>query len=611
MKQFQFDYHSITSLKRDLDKISLWCRTKIVSHVVFQIYSDSLDKGQIDLVCDVVGQCFPDAVCMGCSTNGNIIEGRLSCVPISIVCTIFEYPTTQIKLLQYTLNSETALDVVASIKEEIKANPWVKAAELQMTIRGMSMTPFCEAFTDVDPSIMIFGGGAFSSNLFRNDACVFSNVKGYSEQGLLVLLMGGEDFYCSTTHITGWKPLGREFLVSKADRNILYELDGIPAYDAYYRYLNIENDENFFLNTLEFPFFYKHNGINILRAPIACRNDGALVMTSDIDENVKARLAYGDPQTILACIRDDGRKIGEFNPEIIKVFSCAARRTFWGKSEISNETLPLQSLAPTSGFYTSGEFLRTGKFVNQHNVTLVIASMREGEGGDRYDFEMAQTSFSGNVSMINRLATFINAATQELVEVNEKLSLISMMDSLTNLFNRGEIQRRIKQAVEQKKSGSLVMFDIDEFKKINDTFGHHEGDAVIKGFSLALRSVADQGGYSGIEGFEFDLTRYLEGKDSFATRTIDVENIQSPTGRWGGEEFMTLLIGLSAEEAREFAEKVRKSFNEMVFEKAKHCSVSIGVTAINENDDTDAVYVRVDQALYKAKAAGRNCVVVL
>ena len=158
MKQFQFDYHSITTLKRDLDKINLWCKSKVFSHVVFQIYCDSLDRGQIDLVCDVVSQSFPDAICMGCSTNGNIIEGRLSNATISIVCTIFEYPTTKLKLLQYTLNADTALAVVDEIKKEIKANPWVKAAEMQLTIRGMSMTPFCDAFTGIDESVSIFGG---------------------------------------------------------------------------------------------------------------------------------------------------------------------------------------------------------------------------------------------------------------------------------------------------------------------------------------------------------------------------------------------------------------------------------------------------------------------
>ena len=617
MKQFQFDYHTITSLKRDLDKINLWCRSKVISNVVFQIYSDSLDRGQIDLVCDVISQNFPAAICMGCSTNGNIVEGRLSNASISIICTIFEYPTTKVKLLQYTLNSETALDVVDEIKNQIKENPWVKAVEMQLTIRGMSLTPFCDAFKGIDPSIAIFGGGAFNPDLNRDDACVFSNVKGYSERGVVVLLIGGEDFNVYTTHIAGWKPLGREFLVTKAHNALLYELDGKPAYDAYHRYLNIMKDEHFFNNTLEFPFFYKHHGINILRAPISCNEDGSLVMTSDIDENVKARLAYGDPWTILDSVRKGGMKIGEFNPEIIKVFSCAARRTFWGKQEISNETLPLQSLASTSGFYTSSEFLRTGEYVNQHNVTLVIAAMREGKGGERYEFDMAQESFSGKVSMINRLATFIDAATQELAEANEKLSFMAVSDQLSDLFNRGEIQRRIIRCTTEHIQGCLVMLDIDNFKQINDTYGHKEGDDVIKGLSYILRKVVDECGLSGVLAHDFKMS---DMDNMYADTEIekmgdnlshDILNIKTPIGRWGGEEFMVLLQETSLEKSVDYAEKVRKAFNEKVFDKAGCRSVSIGVIEIKPGESSDEACVRVDQALYKAKDAGKNQVVVL
>ncbi|MDD5941853.1 diguanylate cyclase [Fibrobacter sp.] len=612
MKQFQFDYHSITSLKRDLDKISLWCKSKIFSHVVFQIYSDSLDRGQIDLVCDVISQNFPNAIYMGCSTNGNIVEGRLSSASISVICTIFEYPTTKLKLLQYTLNSETALDVVEVVKKEIKKNPWVKAVEMQLTIRGMSLTPFCDAFKGIEPSVAFFGGGAFNPDLNRNDACVFSNVKGYSEKGVIFLLMGGEDFNVYTTHITGWKPLGREFQVTKAKNAILYELDGKPAYDAYHRYLNILKDEHFFNNSLEFPFFYSHHGINILRAPIACNEDGSLVMTADIDENVKARLAYGDPWTILASVRKDGKKIGEFNPEIIKVFSCAARRTFWGKEEISSETLPLQSLASTSGFYTSGEFLRTGEYVNQHNVTLVVAAMREGKNGDHCDFDMEQEAFSGKVSMINRLATFIDAATQELAEANQKLSLMAITDPLSSLFNRGEIQRRINKCVSEKIPGCLVMLDIDNFKQINEMFGHQEGDYVIKGISYVMRKVVDECGLSGAnahnETFDDIDGMYADTavEDLADAPQFEIFNVKTPIGRWGGEEFMALLHDSSLKTAVDFANRVRIAFNDITFEKAGRRSVSVGVTELRKGESADTAIVRVDKALYRAKKLGKN-----
>ena len=572
--------------------------------MVFQIYSDSLDRGQIELVCKIISKTVPNAICMGCSTNGNIVEGRLSGASISIVCTITEMPSTKVKLLQYPLNADSALDVVENIKRKVKENPWVKAVELQLTIRGMSLTPLCNALHEIDESIAIFGGGAFNPDLSRNDACVFSNVAGYSERGILVLLVGGEDFHVSTTHVTGWKPLGREFLVTKAENALLFELDGKPAYDAYYRYLNILKDEHFFANTLEFPFFYKHNGINILRAPIHCNEDGTLVMTSDVDENVKARLAYGDPWTILDSVRKEGRKIGEFKPDIIKIFSCAARRTFWGKEEISNETLPFQSIAPTSGFYTSGEFLRTNGFVNQHNVTLVIASMREGEGDEHCRFDMAQDSFTGQVSMVNRLATFIDAATQELAEANAKLSLMAISDSLSKLFNRGEIQRRINECISRGTPACLVMLDIDNFKQINDTHGHKEGDNVIVGLSGVLKKMVHEMGILGLDSISYDIVSDAESSKEEKKSLLD--DIKTPVGRWGGEEFMVLLQEVPLEKALDFAEQVRKAFSAIEFKKAGHRSVSIGVIEIRKGESADSAYVRVDQALYKAKENGRD-----
>lgn len=618
MKQFQFDYHSITSLKRDLDKISLWCKSRVFSHVVFQIYSNSMDRGQIDLVCDVISQNFPDSIYMGCSTGGNIVDGRLSNAEISVVCTIFEYPTTKLKLLQYTFDAENAVDVVGSIKEEIKANPWVKAVELQLTTIGSSMTPFCDAFKDVDPSIQVFGGGAINPDLTNTETCIFSNVGGYSGKGVLVLLMGGDDFFVQTIHVIGWKPLGREFLVTKAKGPVLYELDGVPAYEIYRRYLNIPNDDHFIYNTLEFPLFYKRNGIDIMRSPLACNEDGSMLMSSDVDEGMKVRLAYGDPWTILDSVRKDGRQVGVFGPEIVKVFSCVVRRIFWGKEEISGETLPLQSIASTSGFYSSSEFLRTGCCVNQHNATLVVAAMREGRGGEHYDFEMPQESFSGKVSMINRLATYIDVTAQEQAEINAKLALISITDSLSEIFNRGEIQRRITKCVETGRSGCLVMLDIDNFKQINDTWGHKEGDNVIKELSHILRRVADETGVSGVEAANFDMVDFeamcakeyeLHGGSSLRPVPV-IMDVKSPIGRWGGEEFMVLLQDSSLKTAIDFADRVRVAFNDVTFEKAGRRSVSVGVIELRKGESADAAFVRVDRALYRAKKNGKNCVVV-
>ena len=575
MRQFQFDYHNDFTLRNELTKIRLWCDSSVYSHIVFQIYSETIDKEKIANVCSIVEKELPQAEYFGCSTNGNIISGEFSGHEISLICTVFEYPSTKMMFRQYDLSAETSDAVTDDLLRLIDENPWVKAVELVTTIRGMSMTGFCENLSNAKPDIQIFGGGAFVADINNQKACVFSKDGGISDGSVVFWLLGGEDLDIISTYVTGWKPLGKVFHVTKSVGSRLYELDGAPAYDVYYKYLNIKNDDQFFIHTLEFPFFYKLHGINILRAPTASLEDGSLMMTSDMESDVFAQLAYGDPGTILESVREEGQKIRDFRPESVHIFSCAARRSFWGNSEISKESLPFGNIAPTSGFYTSGEFLRTGKYVNQHNVTMVLVGMREGLAEDipMKTLEVDDSEFTGKMALINRLANYINAAFLELEDA-------AVTDGLTKLFNRSEIQRRINERLISGEPLSLVMIDIDNFKSVNDTFGHKEGDNVIIGLANML-------------------------KDGIAKN-----GSVASAGRWGGEEFM-VMIPLGIESAINAAKEMCELFCNIEFPLAGHRTISVGVTEAKKNDTLDELLIRVDSGLYEAKRGGKNRYVVV
>ena len=585
MRRFQFEYNNERTFIRELDKLKMWVKRQMVHGLLFHIFCETVDKERIKTVCDYLEKYFPDADYVGCTTNGNIVSGDKGQSDICVSCTMLEYPDTQFKVLQLPLE-ENSLEVGQRLKRYIEENPWVKAVELLTTINGISMTKFCESFTECRKDVCIFGGGAFSPDINANDGFVFSKGHKISTQGVILLMMGGEDFHMVTMHITGWKPLGREFTVTKAKDSRLYELDGQPAYDVYYKYFHINNDENFFENSLEFPIFYKHHGIDILRAPTSSNEDGSLNMTSAVDENVSAKLAYGDPEVIIDSVKEESLLVAKFQPDVIDVFSCAARLVYWGANDVGRETMPFETIAPTLGFFTSGEFLRTEEYVNQHNVTLVIAAMREGdidEGREVYHM-LSEEEKSGKINMIKRLTTFINAVTSEMEEANRKLAIAAISDALTGLLNRGEIQRRISRAVRENAQTdmkiSLIMMDLDDFKKVNDSYGHKEGDNVLIGLANVLRD------------------------------TLKDYEISGDIGRWGGEEFMVLLPDISKEKAHEIAEKLLENLVAIDFPLAGHQTMSLGVTEYKNGEDVDILTMRVDGALYDAKARGKNCVVV-
>jgi len=598
MKQFMFECSSTDTLNfTNLDKLNIklaefknWCVANNISKMIFQVYSEILEKNTINKVCSTIEDVFPHATYMGCSTSGNITDCQLS-QAITIACTIFEFPSTQIKIYHYNLDDEVTDIITWKILEQAKANPWVKAIELFFTIPEHSSTRFCDGLSELRSDIQIFGGVACSDDITSDASCVFSKDGGYSENSVVAVFYGGNDFYVDSINVTGWKPLGRKFHVTKSDGCILYELDGIPAYDVYHKYLNIQNDENFFYNTLEFPLFYEHNGTTILRTPVASNADGSITMTSDMDIGSVVRISYGDPGTIIESINEDSKKLYEFQPDLLHIFSCAARRTFWTSKEPTYEIYPFKNISPSSGFFSHGEFLRTKGNLNQHNVTLVIAGMREGKKKELPSgIMMTNEKVLSKIPLVSRLATFISVTSLELEEINnqlglanDKLKTAAIIDGMTGLYNRKEIQSQIekKLANTSNQKFSVAMFDIDNFKQVNDTYGHQEGDAVIIAFAKILNN---------------EHASYTE---------------KLSAGRWGGEEFMLLLNDTDVSAAALIADLIRQCFANTSFPAVRTQTVSIGVTQANKDDNIDTLCTRVDTALYKAKKTGKNKVVVI
>jgi diguanylate cyclase (GGDEF)-like protein len=157
------------------------------------------------------------------------------------------------------------------------------------------------------------------------------------------------------------------------------------------------------------------------------------------------------------------------------------------------------------------------------------------------------------------------------------LSRLALTDQVTGLANRrgGEeaLAREVARARRSGSSLSLVLFDIDRFKRINDESGHAVGDLVLKGISEIL-SVSQRGS---------DLAM-----------------------RWGGEEFLVLLPEVGLTGARIFAERVRENVQNLAIPAAGRITVSAGVAELGQEEDPSIALARADANLYRAKAAGRN-----
>ena len=163
------------------------------------------------------------------------------------------------------------------------------------------------------------------------------------------------------------------------------------------------------------------------------------------------------------------------------------------------------------------------------------------------------------------------------IRQNLLLKNLSQIDTLSGLYNRRFMNKKIEEEISKYKRYkipfSVLLIDVDFFKKINDTYGHDKGDFVIKRISNLLKQ---------------------------NIRDSDI------CARWGGEEFLILVPNNNLDGALILANNLKELIEKNNFEIKENVTISIGVSTFDENSSQEKLLKSADIALYKAKENGRN-----
>lgn len=190
-------------------------------------------------------------------------------------------------------------------------------------------------------------------------------------------------------------------------------------------------------------------------------------------------------------------------------------------------------------------------------------------------FQVHITDYSSNSNIVN--FTDISANMLKRIEFEDKAT----SDKLTGLNNReyfnSNIDKFIKKSLEKDKYLGLIIYDIDKFKSVNDTYGHNRGDEVLKQMAKIAK-------------------KKVTKKDLLI--------------RWGGEEFIIVKIVKSKDDIVDFAQNLRSEIESSHFEEVKKVTSSFGVTMYMVGESIVDTINRADEALYRAKKSGRNRVEV-
>ena len=232
-------------------------------------------------------------------------------------------------------------------------------------------------------------------------------------------------------------------------------------------------------------------------------------------------------------------------------------------------------------------FIETGKFAdpvrikgknwirflqNKGSEEQVVVMFDRGRGEERI--------FSVSINQMDETDLYVISFKDitELEKEKRYFKIEAMMDHLTQIYNKRAFEHYLEDKIDEmrfygRKDIAIIMFDIDHFKLVNDRYGHQKGDRILYALAKVVKGA-------------------IRKSDFFA--------------RWGGEEFMIVLEGVSLEEAVETAEAIRKKIEGHFFDISQKLTCSFGVTLLSQNETAEEALERVDRLLYKAKKSGRN-----
>ena len=226
------------------------------------------------------------------------------------------------------------------------------------------------------------------------------------------------------------------------------------------------------------------------------------------------------------------------------------------------------------------EALKQIRMINPHQCVVMLTAFATVENAI-YALKEGAFDFLEKPFENERLIHTVNQCLEQYKTLREKENLeeevrrLSITDDLTGLYNHRHffktLEAELVRLKRQKTSLSLLMFDLDNFKKYNDLYGHLEGDKVLKAVGEIVKNSIRSNVDSGY--------------------------------RYGGDEFTVLLIGASADRARAIAERIRSSIEQA---KSHHITVSIGLSEYRDHFDLEGFVKSADDAMYRAKNGGGN-----
>lgn len=424
-------YHS----KTDLASVKSQMGEVVNPHnLMIQVFCGKPDEEYISNLLGELQTEFPDVSIVGTTTAGEIMGGESldECTIISI--TAFNDTEVSSKLLTQNEDLETGGATLAECKDKESIRLAILFGCGIKNGGAINGEPLLESFQQNCPNTIIVGGQAGDNGLAQK-TFVFTE-EGITDQGVAACYLRGESLQIDNRYNLSWTPLGRKMTITNASNTKIKTIDGRPAKDVYAHYLGDKVGERLPHSAAEFPLVVERNGVLLARHANRVLEDGSLDFMAPFytGEQVQFAFCHSDLVTESAKKLYDDFKISE--PQAIFIYSCLSRKWVLGP-DTKLELAPLASLAPSSGFFSYGEyFSNNGKamFLSQTMTVLALSERTnelrssKTEKADDYDFQQNETKQLHDLQALHHLVeTFADEQETLISELQKALAEIKTL----------------------------------------------------------------------------------------------------------------------------------------------------------------------------------------
>ena len=364
MKHLTFNYNNKIEYKSALKEVT----KKTYKSQLIQIFTAQIDRKIIASILKKITKDFPNAIVIGTTTAGEISHAKMYDNTTIISISLFE----DTKLSAYYVEKIT-LKSGYELSKAISSKHTKAAVVLSEGLVGKDYEGFIKGIKEKKPNLIISGGLA-GDNFKIEKTFVFMGNKIY-KKGAVAVSFSGKNLFADNKYNLNWAPIGKEFTITSVDKNIVHKIENTTALKFFSKYLGKEVFSDNAKALPDFQLLFKEGETIVARTPLAIDGE-SIVLAGPIKKGQVVQFGFSNASNMVSGSNKIGKELEKNPAEAIYIYSCIARKTLLG-NVLEHEFSAFEDIAPTTGFFTYGEFYSTNANNALLNCTTTILVLSE------------------------------------------------------------------------------------------------------------------------------------------------------------------------------------------------------------------------------------------